>query len=59
MNKLSNIICFKCSKIGYKAYVCLSNKFISTNVKKIWVSKGTIMTNLKGSKLAWVPKVKT
>ena len=59
MNKLSNIICFKCGKIGHKAYACLSNKIVSTNVKKIWISKGTIMTNLKGPKLVWVLKVKT
>ena len=59
MNKLSNIIYFKCGKIGHKAYACLSNKFVSTNIKKIWISKETIVTNPKGPKLAWVPKVKT
>ena len=59
MNKLSNITYFKCGKVGLKAYAYLSNKFVSTNVKKIWVPKGTIVTNSKGSKLAWVPKVKT
>ena len=58
MNKLSNITCSKCGKIGHKAYECLSNKFVSTNVKKIWISKETIMTNPKRPKLAWVPKVK-
>ena len=53
------IKCFKCGKVGYKAYACLLNKSVSTNVKKIWVPKGTIVTNLKRPKLAWVPKVKT
>ena len=50
--KLSNITCFICGKIGHKAYSCLSNKFDTKNMKKIWVSKGTIVTNLKGPKLA-------
>ena len=59
MSKLSNITCFKCGKIGHKAYTCLSNKPIDTNIKKIWISKGTIVTNSKGPKLTWVPKVKT
>ena len=58
MSKLSNIIFFKYDKVGHKAYTCSSNKFTDTNVKKIWVSKGTIVTNPKGSKLAWIPKVK-
>ena len=59
MNKLSKIIYFKCGKIGHKAYACLSNKFVSTNVKKIWVPKRFIVSNPKKFKLAWVPKVKT
>ena len=52
MNKLSNITYFKYSKVGHKAYACLSNKFISTNIKKIWIPKETILTNPKRSKLA-------
>ena len=59
IRKLSNITCFKCGKVGHKVYSCLSNKFDDRNVKTIWVSKETIMTNSKGPKLAWVPQVKT
>ena len=58
-NKFSNITCFKCGKVGHKSYSCFFNKSENFNVKKIWISKGTIMTNLKGSKKIWVPKVKT
>ena len=52
MSKLSNITCFKCSKVGYKANTCLSNKFIDKNIKKIWIPKRIIVTNPKRSKLA-------
>ena len=47
---------FKCDKLEHKAYACLSSE--SENVKKVWVPKGTIVTNPKGSKKDWVPKVK-
>ena len=57
-NKFSNITCFKYGKIGHKSYTCLSNKFLNSNAKKIWVPKGTIATNQKGPKKAWVSKVK-
>ena len=56
--KLSNIIYFKWGKVGHKAYTCLLNKFDDRNIKRIWISKGTIVTNSKGPKLAWIPKVK-
>ena len=59
MSKLPNITFFKYGKVGHKAYTCLSNKFVDRNIKKIWVPKETIVTNSKGSKLAWIPKVKT
>ena len=58
-NKFSNSTCFKCGRIGHKSYTCFSNKSVNSNVKKIWVPKGTIMTNQKGPKKAWVPKTKT
>ena len=55
--KSTNITCFKCGRIGHKSYTCLINKY--ANTKKIWVPKGTILTNLKGPKKAWVPKTET
>ena len=58
-NKFLNITYFKCGKVGHKSYTCFSNKSENSNVKKIWVPKGTTLTNQKGSKKAWVPKVKT
>ena len=56
-NKSTNITCFKCGRIGHKSYTCL--KSANTTIKKIWVPKGTILTNLKGPKKAWVPKTET
>ena len=44
-NKFSNITCFKCGRVGHKSYTCFSNISVYSNVKKIWVPKGTIMTN--------------
>ena len=55
---LSNISYLRCGMVGHKAYTCSSNKFNGRKVKKIWVPKEIIMTNPKGPKLAWVPKVK-
>ena len=58
-NKFLNKTCFKCGRIRHKSYSYFSNKSENFNIKKIWVSKGTIMTNQKGSKKTWIPKVKT
>ena len=58
-NKSPNITCFKCGRVGHKSYTCFSNKSTNSTIKKIWVPKGTIMTNQKGPKKAWVPKTKT
>ena len=58
-NKFSNIIYFKCDKVGHKSYAYFSDKSKNSNVKKIWVLKGTTVTNQKGFKKVWVPKVKT
>lgn len=49
----TKITCFKCEKLGHKAYTCHTH-----NVRKIWVPKGTILTNPRGPKKAWVPKSK-
>ena len=49
MNNLSNITCVKYGKVGHKVYACLSNKFVGPNIKKIWISKETIVTSPKDS----------
>ena len=53
----SIIACVCCDKFGHKAYHCLYRN--SNSLKKVWISKGTILTNPKGSKMTWVPKLKT
>ena len=49
--------CYCCGMIGHKAYQCVHRKI--NNFNKVWVPKGTTTTNPKGSKMTWVPKVKT
>ena len=51
----SQITYYACGKQGHKAYNCDKRKF--NNSKKVWVPKGTI-TNPKGSKMAWISKIK-
>ena len=58
-NKFSNITCFKYGKVGHKSYTYFFSKSENSNMKKIWVPKGTIVTNQKGPKKTWIPKVKT
>ena len=55
-NSLSHASCFKCGKLGHKAYTCKSRMLNAKSLKKVWVSKGTKITNLQGPKKAWVPK---
>ncbi|GAV61928.1 zf-CCHC domain-containing protein [Cephalotus follicularis] len=51
------IVCNYCGKLGH-----VSTSFIFRNnlcfgkTRKIWVPKGTLVTNLKGPKFKWVPK---
>ena len=51
--------CFRCGKIGHKAYACKSRVSNAKSVRKIWVHKGTNATNLQGPKKAWIPKTVT
>ncbi|GAV62011.1 zf-CCHC domain-containing protein [Cephalotus follicularis] len=51
------IICNYCDKLGH-----ISTSYIFRNIlcfgktRKIWVPKGTLVTNLQGPKFKWVPK---
>ena len=58
-NSLSHASCFKCGKLGHKAYTCKSRMSNAKSLKKVWVPKGTKITNLQGPKKAWVPKSAT
>ena len=53
-----SFICFRCNKRDHKAYECNTNRYDHSFVKQIWVPKGTIVTNSKGPKKAWIPKSK-
>ena len=52
----SKIICYACHKIRHKVNQCNILKK-NSHVKQIWIPKGTHLTNQKGPKVAWVPKV--
>ena len=56
---LSHASCFKCGRIGHKAYTCKSRMLNAKSLRKVWVPKGTNVTNLQGPKKAWVPKTVT
>jgi len=51
------LTCNFCRKIGHISSSCHMKIF--PNVKKTWVPKNHVKTNLKGPKMMWVPKVKT
>ena len=48
-----NLTCFHYGKVGHRSYTCRTK---NTNVKQVWIIKGTINTNPKGPKIDWVPK---
>ena len=48
-----NLTCFHCRKVGHRSYTCRTK---NTKVKQVWIIKGTINTNPKGPKIAWIPK---
>ena len=52
----SDIVCYRCDKVGHKSFKCISNKITKSKTKRIWVPKGITATNLKGSKKTWIPK---
>ncbi|GAV74369.1 hypothetical protein CFOL_v3_17849 [Cephalotus follicularis] len=52
------IICNYCGKLGHITTSCIYRKNLCYGkTRKIWVPKGTLVTNMKGPKLKWVPKV--
>ncbi|GAV88506.1 zf-CCHC domain-containing protein/DUF4219 domain-containing protein/UBN2 domain-containing protein [Cephalotus follicularis] len=51
------IACNYCGRIGHVSTSCkYRNNFCYGKTRKVWVPKGTFVTNLKGPKFKWVPK---
>ncbi|GAV74858.1 hypothetical protein CFOL_v3_18338, partial [Cephalotus follicularis] len=50
------ISCNYCGRLGYISTSCFHRKNIG-KTKKVWVPKGTILTNPQGPNFIWVPKV--
>ncbi|GAV67236.1 hypothetical protein CFOL_v3_10742 [Cephalotus follicularis] len=49
------ICCNYCGRIGHISTSCVFRKNLC-KTRKIWVPKGTLVTNFKGPKFKWVPK---
>ncbi|GAV58531.1 hypothetical protein CFOL_v3_02064 [Cephalotus follicularis] len=60
--KILNVSCNYCGKHGHISSSCFyKSHFLSRSkirFRKVWVPKGTIMTNPKGPKTCWVPQTK-
>ncbi|GAV57035.1 hypothetical protein CFOL_v3_00573 [Cephalotus follicularis] len=51
------ICCNYCGRIGHISTSCFyRNNVCFCKTRKIWVPKGTLVTNLKGPKFKWIPK---
>ncbi|GAV75359.1 hypothetical protein CFOL_v3_18838 [Cephalotus follicularis] len=51
------IVCNFCGRIGHVSTSCFHRKnFVFSKSKKVWVPKGTFVTNVQGPKFTWVPK---
>ncbi|GAV78481.1 hypothetical protein CFOL_v3_21948, partial [Cephalotus follicularis] len=51
------ICCNYCGRLGHISTSCIYRNNLSLGkIRKIWVPKGTFVTNLKGPKFKWVPK---
>ncbi|GAV79881.1 hypothetical protein CFOL_v3_23344 [Cephalotus follicularis] len=51
------ICCNYCGRLGHISTSCIfRNNLCFGKTRKIWVPKGTLVTNLKGPKFKWVPK---
>ncbi|GAV72737.1 DUF4219 domain-containing protein [Cephalotus follicularis] len=49
--------CNYCGRLGHISTSCIyRDNFCYGKTRKVWVPKGTLMTNLKGPKFKWVPK---
>ena len=49
-----NRTCHCCGKLGHKSYTCNFRK--NSKTKKIWIVKGSFLTNHEGLKKAWIPE---
>ncbi|GAV62314.1 hypothetical protein CFOL_v3_05838 [Cephalotus follicularis] len=50
-------VCNYCGRIGHVSTSCIfRNNLCYGKTRKIWVPKGTFVTNLQGAKFKWVPK---
>ncbi|GAV78482.1 hypothetical protein CFOL_v3_21949 [Cephalotus follicularis] len=51
------IICNYCGRLGHISTSCFLKKKLGLDKsRKIWVPKGTFVTNIQGPKFTWVPK---
>ncbi|GAV61323.1 hypothetical protein CFOL_v3_04850 [Cephalotus follicularis] len=51
------ITCNYCGRLGHISTYCFHKKNVGlVKTKKIWVPKGTLITNLQRPKFSWVPK---
>ncbi|GAV72610.1 hypothetical protein CFOL_v3_16098 [Cephalotus follicularis] len=56
-NNEPQIYCNYCGRIGHISTSCIyRNNLCYGKTRKIWVPKGTLLTNLQGPKFKWVPK---
>ncbi|GAV79893.1 hypothetical protein CFOL_v3_23356 [Cephalotus follicularis] len=51
-----NMSCNYCGRLGHISTSCFYRKNIG-KTRRIWVPKGTFVTNTQGPKFIWVPKV--
>ncbi|GAV72434.1 hypothetical protein CFOL_v3_15922, partial [Cephalotus follicularis] len=52
------IVCNYCGSFGHISTSCIHKKNLGlVKARKVWVPKGTFVTNLQGPKFKWVPKV--
>ncbi|GAV85038.1 hypothetical protein CFOL_v3_28478 [Cephalotus follicularis] len=55
-----NVNCNFCDRHGHISSSCFYKKNVlpksKVRIKKVWVAKGTTVTNSQGSKFIWVPK---
>ncbi|GAV58475.1 hypothetical protein CFOL_v3_02009 [Cephalotus follicularis] len=53
-----NMSCNYCGRLGHVSTSCFfRNNLCFGKTRKIWVPKGTLVTNLQGPIFKWVPKV--
>ena len=46
-----------CGKLGHKIYSCnIRRNPITIKTKQVWVAKKSLVSNIEGSKMTWMPK---